>query len=207
MNNQSMRTTTSELVEAIIRHNQIRVGTSIPGHVTAFDPDTQLAQLQIGIRSSDGVQLPIIIECPVQFSGGAQFMIEHQIDPGDEGIIIFSQRCIDAWLETGGVAQQPIPRMHDMSDAYFIPGIRSKPNVITGFANDGIKLRNEAGDKYLWLKGDGDIEISAGTVAITGELTADTIAAQTSLTAAGAEVVGHTHGGVETGPGNTGPLT
>ena len=197
--------TTAELVLAIIQDRLTRVGTSIPGHVTAFDPATQLAQLQIGIRSSQGAQLPIIIECPVQFPGGA-FVVEHQIDPGDEGIIVFSQRCIDAWVETGGDAEQPVPRMHDFADAYFIPGIRSKPNVITGFSNDGIKLRNEAGDKYIWLKSGGDIEITAGTVAITGDLTATTIAAETSLTAAGAEVVGHTHGGVEPGGGNTGPL-
>lgn len=203
----SIGMTTSDLVRLILKDKLTTVGTSIPGHVTAFDPATQLAQLQIGIRSSDGVQLPIIIECPVHFSGGSQFMIEHQIDPGDEGIIIFSQRCIDAWLETGGVAQQPIPRMHDMSDAYFVPGIRSKPNAFPQMANNGIALRDKAGGKFIWMKNDGTIEINADAVTITGTLTADTVEAQTSLTAAGAEVVGHIHGGVETGSGSTGPLT
>jgi hypothetical protein len=207
-----MRTTTSELIELIIQSNQQDVGTSIPGHVTAFDPETQLAQLQIGIRTSGGVQLPIIIECPVQFSGGGGFVVEHQLDPNDEGIIVFSQRCIDSWIETGGVAEQPTPRMHSFNDAYFIPGIRSKPNVVTGFSNDGIKMRNEAGDKYLWLKASGDIEITAGSVSITGDLSATgtieapTIDASASLKAAGAEVVGHTHGGVQSGTSNTGPL-
>ena len=198
--------TTADLVLAILKDNQTRLGTSIPGHVTAFDPATQLAQLQIGVRSSDGVQLPIIIECPVQFAGGSAFVVEHQIDPGDEGIVVFSQRCIDGWLETGGVAEQLIPRMHDFTDAYFIPGIRSKPNAVPIFQNNGIILRDVEGTKYIWLKGNGDIDIAAGTVTIVGDLTATTIAAETSLTAAGAEVVGHVHGGVESGPDSTGPL-
>ena len=98
-------------------------------------------------------------------------MIEHQIDPGDEGIIIFSQRCIDAWSGNCGVAQQPIPRMHDMSDAYFIPGIRSKPNVFA-MENNGIALRDKAGGKYIWMKNDGTVEINASAVTITGTLTA-----------------------------------
>jgi hypothetical protein len=188
------------------------MGTSVPGQVAAFDPATQLAQLKIAIRNLAGDELAPLIECPVQFAGGGGFAVEHQIDPGDEGIIIFSQRCIDGWLETGGIAQQPMARLHSFSDAYFIPGIRSKPNVLSGFANDGIKLRNSAGDKYIWLKGDGDIEIEAGTVNITGDVTATgtieapTVSGTASLQAAGAEVVGHTHGGVETGGGNTGPL-
>ena len=209
----SLRTTTGELVAALMQQRMVRVSTSIPGYVSAFDPATQLAQLQVGIRASDGNKLPVIIECPVQFAGGGGFAVEHQVDPGDEGIIIFSQRCIDAWLETGGDAEQPIHRLHDFSDAYFVPGIRSKPNVITGHANDGIRLRNEAGDKYLWLKGSGDIEISAGAVSITGDLSATgtieapTIDATASLKAAGAEVVAHTHGGVQSGTSNTGPLT
>jgi len=189
------------------------LGTSVPGQVAAFDPSTQLAQLKIAIRNLAGVELAPLIECPVQFAGGGGFVVEHQIDPGDEGIIIFSQRCIDGWLETGGIAQQPMARLHSFSDAYFVPGIRSKPNVIAGHSNDGIKLRNSDGSKYIWLKGSGDIEIEAGTVNITGDVTATgtieapTVSGTASLLAAGAEVVGHIHGGVETGSGSTGPLT
>lgn len=141
------------------------VGTSVPGHVIAFDPATQLAQIQIGIVRLDvngqTFTPPPIIKCPVHFSGG-DWVLEYQVDPKCEGLVIFSQRCIDAWVQTGGVAEQPQVRFHDFNDALFIPGFRSQVGKIADFANDGIRLRNKAGTHYLWIKADGTIERTNG---------------------------------------------
>lgn len=138
------------------------VATSIPGHVLAFDPATQLAQIQIGIVRTKLDKTTFtpspLIEVPVYFAGG-DFAVEHQLDVGNEGFILFSQRCIDGWMTTGGVATNPIMRFHDMSDAAFFPGIRSQPNVVSDFKNDGIRLRNKTGAHYVWLKNDGTIEL------------------------------------------------
>ena len=199
----SIRTTANELIEAVVRQQLQQLGTSVPGHIEAFDPATQLAQLRIGVRTMAGEQLPTIIECPVMFSGGSSYVIEHQLDPGDEGIIIFSQRCLDGWLETGGAAEQPVARLHDFTDAYFIPGIRPKPKAFPSMANEGIALRSTDGSQYLWLKGNGSIEIS-GDVTVTGTISAPTIEASDSLKVASAEVKAHTH---TVSGGNTGPLT
>jgi hypothetical protein len=140
------------------------VATSIPGRVIAFDTVTQRAQVQIGIVRKDvnGVEFTPspLIEVPVYFAGGSQFHIEHQIDPLDEGIILFSQRCIDAWVNSGGVALNPIMRFHSQNDAMFLPGLRSNPNVITLFDNNGVKIRNQVGDHHVWLKNDGTIEFT-----------------------------------------------
>lgn len=145
------------------------VGTSIPGHITAFDESTQRAQVQIGVvrRLVNGqtFEPTPVVEVPVYFPGG-DYCMETEINPGNEGVILFSQRCIDAWVQTGGVAEVPVMRFHDFSDAIFMPGIRSQPNVLSDFKNDGIRLRNKAGDKYVWLKGDGSVEINASSVNI-----------------------------------------
>ena len=137
------------------------VATSIPGHILSFDPATQLAQIQVGIVRKDVngkefIPSPII-EVPVYFYGGDAFAVECEINPNDGGIVLFSQRCIDGWVTTGGVANNPIMRFHDRDDAMFLPGLRSQPKVITDFANDGIRLRNKAGNQYVWLKKDGSI--------------------------------------------------
>lgn len=170
----TQKTTQTDLFKHAFREQMKDVGTSIPGHVVSFNSDTQLAQLQIGIKrtsTGDVVYNPaIIIECMIQFAGGDKFHVEHQVDPGDEGIIIFSQRCIDGWVNTGGVADNPITRFHDMNDAYFVPGIRSQPKVITGFDNNGIKLRNKAGDNFIWLKNDGTAAITIDTLNINGNI-------------------------------------
>lgn len=141
------------------------VCTSIPGHILTFDPDTQLAQVQVGIQRvdiNDAVfQVGPIIETPVYFPGG-EFCVEYQIDPGCEGDILFSQRCIDGWIQSGGIAANPIGRFHNMQDAMFLPGFRSIPNALPDFQNNGIRLRNRAGGQFVWLKNDNSISADNG---------------------------------------------
>lgn len=163
-----MKTAFSELMK--------NVSTSVPGHVLGFDPDPQTAQIQIGVVSVDvngkTFTPPPLIECPVYFPGGSQWMIEYQIDPGDEGWVLFSQRCIDAWMQTGGVAQNPIMRLHDESDGCFFPGFRPAAKSISGFNNDGIRLRDASGENYVWLSAAGvtikaanlNVDVGSGTV-------------------------------------------
>ena len=141
------------------------VCTSIPGHVLTFDPDTQLAQVQPGIMRVDingaEFKVPPIIEVPVYFPGG-DYCIEYQVDPQCEGDILFSQRCIDGWIQSGGVAANPIGRFHNMQDAMFLPGFRSQPNALPSFQNNGVRMRNKAGTQFVWLKNDNTISMQNG---------------------------------------------
>lgn len=141
------------------------VCTSLPGHVLTFDPVKQLAQVQPGISRVDinGAEfaIPPIIEVPVYFPGG-DYCVEYQIDAGCEGDILFSQRCIDGWVQSGGVAANPIGRFHNMQDAMFLPGFRSQPNVLPDFQNNGVRMRNRAGTQFVWLKNDNSIHMDNG---------------------------------------------
>lgn len=147
------------------------VRTSVPGHVLSFDPGTQLAEVQIGLMMDDRLgnsqERRPIVRVPVQFWGGAGGTLECRIDAGVEGVIFFSQECIDSWVDQGGVAIKSEPRRFSINDAYFTPGFRSVPGAITGFANNGIRLRNTAGSVYTWLKDDTSIVLSNGAGAIT----------------------------------------
>lgn len=140
------------------------VGTSIPAHILSFDTATQLAKVQVAIefvgRDLGGFTIAPIINCPVNFSGGDNFILEHQVDLGDEGLLIISQRCIDGWIEQGNIAPQPVVRKLDMQDGLFLHGFRSKPKAITAFANDGMRIRNKAGTHSIWLKKNGDILVN-----------------------------------------------
>ena len=170
----SAEITLKTVLDTYIREYSKTVGTSIPGHIVAFEPATQLAQLQIGIKlvatdESTHDHAPII-ECPVQFSGGSNFHIEHELNAGDEGLIVFSQRCMDAWIDTGGIAENPLLRFHDVNDAVFIPGVRSQPNARTAFENEGVRLTSAAGDQYVWLRDGAITEIKATTIKIIGNI-------------------------------------
>lgn len=174
MTSNTKRASGSQVQRVAFSENMKSVYTSIPGHVLTFDPKTQRAQIQIGIQRVDinGVAwvLPPIVDVPVQFPGD-DFALEYEINPGCEGIVHFSQRCIDGWKQTGGTADNPTARFHNQQDAMFVPGIRSLPNVIKGFSNNGIKLRNKDGSQYAWLKNDGSLAF--GNAQASLNITAD----------------------------------
>lgn len=152
------------------------VCTSVPGHILTFDPDQQRAQVRIGVQTItvDGAVIapPPIVDVPVFFVGGTKYVIAHQVDPNDEGMIFFSQRCVDGWKQTGSVANNPLARFHDMHDAFFIPGFRPLPTRVTGFANDGIRMQSRDGARHVWIKS-------------SGEIIADNGSAHVQITAAG----------------------
>lgn len=223
MDNPNVKLT--QLLQRAFRGGTTELYTALPGHVLSFDPSTQLAQVQIGILSRDGdgttYEPAPIAEVPVQ-TYGHSFVVEVAIGPGCEGLILFSKKCLDGWITTGGVAQNPVEsRAFSVTDAFFIPGLRSMPGAVSAHRNDGIRLRNAAGSQYVWLKESGDIEATngagtikiaaSGDITITGGMvningaTVDTggriTAAET--TSGGIAFTTHTHGGVQGGPSRT----
>ena len=225
----------SKLILDAFREAMKGVCTSLPGHVLTFDPLTQLAQVQPGVSRVDinGAEftIPPIIEVPVYFPGG-DYCVEYQVDPLCEGDILFSQRCIDGWIQSGGVAANPIGRFHNMQDAMFLPGFRSRPNALPAFQNNGVRIRNRAGGQFVWLKNDNSISVDNGAAKINvqpdGVILMDNGAGMFQLladgsflingltitpdgniiTAAGVNLNLHIHSGVTPGSGNSGaPVT
>ncbi|MFT0547501.1 Gp138 family membrane-puncturing spike protein [Allopusillimonas ginsengisoli] len=210
------------LLRASFREMMKGVYTSVPGHVRVFDADLQRAQVQVGVQTItvEGVAIepPPIADVPVLFLGGTQYSTIHQIDPGDEGLIVFSQRCVDGWKQTGGVATNPLARFHDTHDAFFIPGFRPLSTRIAGFANDGIRMQSRDGGQHVWIKSSGEIEVSNGagyirlmadgTVNINGAIinTDGTIEAP-NVTFNNISGKDHRHSGVEPGSGTSGGPT
>lgn len=125
---------------------------------------------------------------------------------GDEVLIVFSSRCIDAWWQSGGIQLPMEIRMHDLSDGFAIPGPKSLPNVYPTISTTGAQLRNKAGTTYLEISGNGKIKIVSpveidvlgnlnvqGTIVASGEITGNSIPLST-----------HLHTGVTVGAGDTG---
>ena len=155
------KATTTELFERAVSSILQGVGTSIPGAIQEFDPETQQALVVVGIEKIIGgqrINIPPIQKVPVIFCGGS-YGLEFELNPGDEGLIIISQRCLDAWKDEGGISTNPIRRFHDIQDAIFIPGVRSQKNKLSNFTNNGIRLRDKDADNYVWLQNDGKVEI------------------------------------------------
>ena len=154
-----MTTMLEQGMDAIMRQMMF----CLPGRIMAFDADTQLAQVEVGVQrivNGEGVTIPVIENVPVHFAGDGEWYFWHQITPGEtEGLIHFSQRAIDTWIDQGGPVAPHEKRMLSEKDAFFVPGVRARPNAIPGFKNDGAGVGNFAGDTFMHLKSDGSGEV------------------------------------------------
>ena len=156
--------------------NDIRVACI--GIIQAFNPtpgeQTVTVQPAIRERIKDQygnfsyVNLPLLVDVPVQWPRGGGFLLTFPINPGDECELSFCDSCIDAWWSNGGVQNPMEQRRHDISDAVAKVGITSQHNPIGNYNMSAVELRNEAGTVKLSL--------SASGVNITGGLTVDGVA-------------------------------
>lgn len=138
-----------------------------------------------------------------------------------ECLLIFSDMCIDGWWQSGGVQANMDPkRRHDLSDAMALFGPWSQPHKFSDYSTTSMQIRSD--DKSVLIDlAPGGITISAPTVNIntTGEtdVTAsgnvNINAPKVTLTSSGnnstidARVfLTHTHSGVQTGGGISGPV-
>ena len=61
--------------------------------------------------------------------------ITYDIQPGEECVLLFSDREIESWFVTGSAQPEGHTRMHALTDAVAICGIRSLPKMISLLAN------------------------------------------------------------------------
>ena len=102
MDTTMLKPNSTQALMQLIRRILLEVNTAIPGEVVVFDPLTQTATIKPCIKNTtidnDGqteyIELPQIVECPVFFpySAISKFSITYPVVPGDQCLIIFSQR-------------------------------------------------------------------------------------------------------------------
>jgi hypothetical protein len=179
--------------------HQASLWTALPCIVTKVNLAAMTLEATPAIQgvnfNEDGTQtpvnLPTVADVPICFPSAGGFLLTLPIVVGDEVLVIFASRCIDAWWQLGGV-QPPLElRMHDLSDGFAIPGPRSTPRVAPAISSSAAQLRNNAGTIYLEVNATG-VKIM-GNLTVVGEVTANGIPLST-----------HIHTGVQTGGGDTG---
>lgn len=153
------------------------------GTIQAFYPANQTAdinfnaQIVVGYQTSASGQVtpvtanyPTLSAVPVQFLGGGGAAsgpaLTFPVAKGDECLLLFMDRDTSAWWTSGQVGFPPASnRLHDLSDAVALVGIRSLPNVLTNFNNSAIELRFSPTSKIT--VGASTITITEGSTTIT----------------------------------------
>lgn len=103
------------------------------------------------------VNLPLLVDVPIVFPSAGGFALTFPIAVGDEVLVVFAARCIDAWWQSGGIQRPMEMRMHDLSDGFAIPGPKSQPNVLGVISATDVELRNAAGTAFISIGADGKI--------------------------------------------------
>ena len=122
--------------------------------------------------------------------------ISFPLKKGDCGLLLFNDRELESWYINGEINQLAYDRSHSITDAIFIAGMFSQPNISNAqfienclhlfYGNKGIKITNNG------IEIDGDLKVN-GAITATGDI----IAGEISLKH-------HIHPGVEPGSSSTG---
>lgn len=111
------------------------------------------------------------IYAKVHFIGWGETGITYPIQVGSEGILLFADREIESWYINGNVNNLSYERTHDITDAIFICGLYSMPNLIN-YVADCLRFFYKGSD--IQIK-DKSIDISTLAVNIDNTLNANKI--------------------------------
>lgn len=168
---QSRKATFNSVIDDSVESRLRELHTCTPGIIDSFDPETKRAQIQPAIKrvlvNGDLRDMPKLINCPLGLMRFGGFLISAPVKPGDECMLHFTERSLDAWLQFGDVRQPKDIRIHHESDAYFLPVHTSLKNTVTDYDPEGLVLRNDGNDQKITLSPDGNITIdSPGDVTV-----------------------------------------
>lgn len=172
------------------------IWTALPCIVAAVNLEAMTISAQPAIQGvvqnaegeSNSVDLPLLVDVPIVFPSAGGFSLTLPIAAGDEVLVVFSSRCIDAWWQSGGVGRAIEARMHDLSDGFAIPGPRSQARKVPNISATNVQIRADDGETYVEITPGGKIRMVAptaieavapdilldGNVNVTGTLTQST---------------------------------
>lgn len=211
---------------ALNKFLQGNIDDMLPAQVIAYDRATNFASVQPMINVVTTLntvqQRAPIASVPVLQLGGGGFVLNFPINPGDIGFLKSNDRDISLFKQVWRIISPASGRMHSFEDAIFIP------SILTGFTIQSedaanVVLQNLAGTVRVAIWAD-QVKVTAPTViidapvinldctttTINGNLVVTgTIQADGNITSGsggtGVDMLNHTHPGVMTGGGDTGP--
>lgn len=187
----------TELLESNNDSLQKKMHVALPAKVVSFNTSEQTVTIELMITQMayDGsmLDLPPLVDCPVQMFSYGEFFITAEPQQGDEGLAHFSERCIDGWWESGRKSVPLDVRFNDLSDAFFTGGYKSKPNALTIIPN---ALNIGGASAYIRIMSSGVIELSGTAFNVNAPSTfSQPVVYQSGMTGSGGISIG---GNIET---------
>lgn len=176
-----------DLVGDGVRSALLETHTALPGRIESFDPATQRAtvvpELRRQARFDDGEEIEVSIapipEVPVLFPRAGGVSITFPVAAGDKCLLVFAERDISAWLESGIEGLPPDARRHSYSDAVAILGLSPATGALDPapstselvIRSDDGATSIEVGPAGISITSDGPVSIDAGgAISITRDV-------------------------------------
>ena len=89
-----------------LRGQQSQIWTALPGIIQSINFEAMTVEIQPAIKGvlsnpktgeASTVALPLLVDCPIVFPSGGGVSLTLPLAAGDECLILFASRCIDAW--------------------------------------------------------------------------------------------------------------
>lgn len=206
-NDGSLAGALQEMLTAWLRES---VDDMLPAEVVSYDEGSNRVTVRplVMIGTTDGLKVPrpILVNVPVFRFGGGGFYMRFRLDPGDKGWIKSTDRDMSLIVQRGWQQDWPnTVRLHSFSDGVFFPDrVKDWQSSDAEFA-----ILSDSGTSFemspaeIKIKcGSSEIVINSGGVTINApNVSINTPSMDNNGTNIGAT---HVHGGVETGPSNTG---
>lgn len=203
-------------LRSVFRKMMQATDSMLPARVLSYDRATNTATVQpnIALLTTSGAKVARaqVAKVPVLALGGGGFTVNFPLQPGDHGWIESSDRDISLFLQGMEADVQPNTlRMHSFEDGRFIPDVFGAFDF-SSVADDAMTIQNQDGtvrveispNKILMVAP--DVQIDTDQLTVNGPSTFNgNVETFGTLENNGVNVGStHTHGGVQTGAGNTG---
>jgi len=151
----SIEPTLKDILDMHKREVMLSLNCHAIGTIQSFDPVKQTCRATINYsktvfeRDEKGnyksilKDYPILADCPVIVLTGGTAGLTMPIKTGDTCLILFNDRDIDNWYKGANSGPVNSPRLHSMSDALCLVGLRSSNNRIANYDSDNPVLFNQ----------------------------------------------------------------
>ena len=105
----------ADVLDQALDMRQARIHTATVGIVKAVDLEKQTVTVKVALQGftvdeqgeKHWQDIPLLVDVPIVWPRAGGFALTFPVKPEDECLVVFGERCFDAWWQSGGV-QKPI---------------------------------------------------------------------------------------------------
>lgn len=119
--------------------NCVKIGQIVSYNGTKHTAEVQVLFTRV-LANGQSVTVKPLLDVPVMTLQGGGASIQLPISAGDQCILLFSDRNIDAWFQNGAQAVPFDGRKHDLSDGIAIVGINAQTGALTATPSNEVVI-------------------------------------------------------------------